>query len=102
MYDVKYNGRSYEKQSKSYKIRADIEIANLINIVTGIKTPMFIDDVESITEISLSNNIQTILSIVVKYNDLEVLYSYPDVLVKQRDSINRKIEENEEILLNAA
>ena len=63
---------------------------------------MFIDDVESITEISLSNNIQTILSIVVKYNDLEVLYSYPDVLVKQRDSINRKIEENEEILLNAA
>lgn len=102
VYDVKYNGRSYEKLSKSYKIRADIEIANLINIVTGIKTPMFIDDVESITEISLSNNIQTILSIVVKYNDLEVLYSYPDVLVKQRDSINRKIEENEEILLNAA
>ena len=102
VYDVKYNGRSYEKLSKSYKIRADIEIANLINIVTGIKTPMFIDDVESITEISLSNNIQTILSIVVKYNDLEVLYSYPDVLVKQRDSINRKIEENEEILQNAA
>ena len=102
VYDVKYNGRSYEKLSKSYKIRADIEIANLINMVTEIKTPMFIDDVESITEISLSNNIQTILAIVVKYNDLEVLYSYPDVLVKQRDSINRKIEENEEILQNAA
>ena len=102
VYDVKYNGRCYEKLSKSYKIRADIEIANLINIVTGIKTPMFIDDVESITEISLSNNMQTILSIVVKYNELEILYSYPDVLVKQRDSINKKIEENEEILLNAA
>ncbi|MGN1326929.1 MAG: hypothetical protein ACI4VQ_02430, partial [Clostridia bacterium] len=49
VYEIKYKGRKYEKLSKSYKLRADIEIANLINQVTEIKTPMFIDDVESIT-----------------------------------------------------
>ncbi len=102
VYDVKYDGRSYEKLSKSYKMRADIEIANLINKVTDIRTPMFIDDVESITQINFIDNMQTILSIVVKYNDLEILYSYPDVLIKQRDSINRRIEENGGILQNAA
>ena len=102
VYDIKYNGRSYEKLSKSYKLRADIEIARLINKVTDINTPMFIDDVESITQIDFNSNIQTILSIVVKYNDLEILYSYPEVLIRERESINRKIEESSNILENAA
>ena len=102
VYEIKYNGRSYEKLSKSYKLRADIEIARLINKVTDINTPMFIDDVESITQIDFNSNIQTILSIVVKYNDLEILYSYPEVLIRERESINKKIEESSNILENAA
>ena len=102
VYEIKYNGRNYEKLSKSYKLRADIEIANLINKITDINTPMFIDDVESITQIDLHTNIQTILSIVVKYNDLEILYSYPDVLIRERESINKKIEESSNILQNVA
>lgn len=102
VYEVKYKGRKYEKLSKSYKLRADIEIATLINRVTGINTPMFIDDVESITEIETTNNIQTIMAIVIKFNDLEVLYDYSDVLTRERDSINKKIEESSNLLQNAA
>lgn len=102
VYEVKYKGRKYEKLSKSYKLRADIEISTLINKVTGINTPMFIDDVESITEIETTNNIQTIMAIVIKFNDLEVLYDYSDVLTRERDSINKKIEESSNLLQNAA
>lgn len=102
VYEVKYKGRKYEKLSKSYKLRADIEIATLINNVTGINTPMFIDDVESITEIDTTNNIQTIMAIVIKFNDLEVLYDYSDVLTRERDSIIKKIEESSNLLQNAA
>ena len=80
----------------------DIEIAQLINKVSGIETPMFIDDVESITQINLKSNIQIILSIVIKFNNLEILYSYPDVLEREKISINKKIEESSNILQNAA
>ena len=102
IYEIKYDGRNYEKLSKSYKLRADIEISQLINKVTGIETPIFIDDVESITQINLKSNIQTILSIVIKFNNLEILYSYPDVLEREKISINKKIEESSNILQNAA
>lgn len=102
VYEIKYNGRTYEKLSKSYKLRADIEIATLINKVTGINTPMFIDDVESITKIDTTNNIQTIMAIVIKYNDLEVIYDYSEVLKRERDSINKKIEESSNNLLQNA
>ena len=102
VYEIRYNGRKYEKLSKSYKLRADIEIANLINQVTGIKTPMFIDDVESITGMSINPGTQAIMAIVIKYNELEILYNYQDVLLRERDSINKKIEESSNILQNAA
>lgn len=93
-YQVKYDGRDYEKLSKSYKLRADIEIAILINKVMGTKSPMFIDDVESITQINFDSGVQTILAKVIKYNDLEVLYSYQDVLQREKESINKIIEES--------
>ena len=102
VYEIKYNGRMYEKLSKSYKLRADIEIATLINKITGINTPMFVDDVESITQIDTTNNIQTIMAIVIKYNDLEVIYDYSEVLKRERDSINRKIEERSSNILQDA
>ena len=43
-----------------------------------------------------------ILAIVIKYNDLEILYDYSDVLIRERDSINKKIEESSNLLQNAA
>lgn len=102
VYEIKYKGRKYEKLSKSYKIRADIELATFINKVTKINTMMFIDDVESITQIATDSDVQTILAIVIKYNDLEILYDYSDVLLRERDSINKKIAESSEIFQNAA
>ena len=101
-YDIKYCGRKYEKLSKSYKLRADIEIATLINKITGINTTMFVDDVESITQLNNESGLQMILAIVIKYNDLEILYDYSDVLIRERDSINKKIEESSNLLQNAA
>ncbi len=102
VYEIKYCGRKYEKLSKSYKLRADIEIATLINKVTGINTFMFVDDVESITQIDNNSGLQMILAIVVKYNELEILYDYSDVLIRERDSINKEIEESSNLLQNAA
>ena len=101
-YEIRYNGKLYEQLSKSYKLRADIEIAGLINKVMKIDAPMFIDDVESITSIDMDSDTQTILSIVVKYNELEVFYSYSDVLLRERDSVNKKIEEISSLLQVAA
>lgn len=102
VYEIRYKGRKYEKLSKSYKLRADIEIARLINKVAGIETPMFIDDVESITQINFDKDIQVILAMVIKYNDLEILYSYQDVLQREKTSIIKKIEASCNLLQNAA
>ena len=63
---------------------------------------MFIDDVESITGMSINPGTQAIMAIVIKYNELEILYNYQDVLLRERDSINKKIEESSNILQNAA
>ena len=41
---------------------------------------MFVDDVESITQLNNESGLQMILAIVIKYNDLEILYDYSDVL----------------------
>jgi len=101
-YEIRYNGKLYEHLSKSYKLRADIEIANLINKVMDIQAPMFIDDVESITNIDIEDNTQTILAIVVKYNELEILNSYTDVLQREKESVNKKIQESSNLLQVAA
>lgn len=104
VYNIKYDGRDYEKLSRSYKLKADIEIATLINKIMDINTPIFIDDAESITNIDTNLNSQIIISFVIKYNDLEILYSYPEVLKRERDSINKKIDvsDRENYIVNAA
>lgn len=102
VYEIKYSGREYEKLSKSYKLRADIEIATLLNKVLGIKTPMFVDDVESITGMKLPKDTQIIMAIVVKFNELEILDSYSEVLEREKRSIDKKIEENSNQLMEAA
>lgn len=102
VYEIKFDGREYEKLSKSYKLRADIEIATLLNKVLGIKTPIFIDDVESITSMRLPKNTQVIMAIVVKFNELEILNSYSDVLEREKIAIDKKIQENTNQLMEAA
>lgn len=44
-----YNGRDYRRLSHSEKLRAGLEVSQLIKRLTGRRYPVFIDDVESIT-----------------------------------------------------
>ena len=48
----------------------------------------------------LPENTQVIIAKVVKYKDLEILYSYSDVLLREKESIDKKLEESN--LYNAA
>lgn len=99
VYIVKYDGIEYKDLSKSYKMRADFEIANLISKATKINSPMIIDDAESITNIQNIKDSQVIVSMVVKHCDLEILYNYQEVLKKVKNSIDMQITLNQPLVL---
>lgn len=91
--NIFYEGREYKKLSKSQQARACLEISNVFNNISGIKAPIFFDDAESTTNIQDIPGTQLIISSVVKYNNLEILYDYEDVLDRREKSIKREIEE---------
>ena len=45
---------------------------------------------------------QMVISLVIKYNPLEILYDYSDVLDRKRKSIEREIEEKSSLFVNQA
>ena len=92
--NIQYEGRDFKKLSKSQQARACLEISNVFNNISGINAPIFFDDAESTTDIQDIPNTQLIISLVVKYNPLEILYDYDDVLDRREKSIKREIEEN--------
>lgn len=92
--NIQYEGRDYKKLSKSQQARACLEISNVFNNISGINAPIFFDDAESTTDIQDIPNTQIIVSLVIKYNKLEILYDYNDVLDRKEKSIKREIEEN--------
>ena len=100
-YIVKYDGIEYKNLSKSYKMRADFEISNLISKATEINSPM-IDDAESITEINTNVSKQILVSIVVSKNEVEVLYDYDKVLEKIKESIDKQIANSTRFVLSNA
>ena len=91
--NIQYEGRDYKKLSKSQQARACLEISNVFNNISGIKAPIFFDDAESTTDIQEIPGTQLIISLVIKYNKLEILYDYDDVLDRRKKSIKREIEE---------
>lgn len=93
--NIQYEGRDYKKLSKSQQARACLEISNVFNNITGIKAPIFFDDAESTTDIQEIPGTQLIISLVIKYNKLEVLYDYDDVLDRKEKSIKKEIEEKD-------
>lgn len=101
-YIVKYDGIEYKNLSKSYKMRADFEISNLISKATEINSPMIIDDAESITEINTNVSKQILVSIVVSKNEVEVLYDYDKVLEKIKESIDKQIANSTRFVLSNA
>lgn len=102
-YSITYKGREYAKLSQSEKMRADFEIANFINIKSGIYTPMFIDDSERIRDITIYNETQVIIALYIKYSELDIFYDYNDVLKRKKQSIEQQLNEDEDFIwLNAA
>ena len=93
--NIQYDGRDYRKLSKSQQARACLEISNVFNNISGIKAPIFFDDAESTTDIPEIPGTQLIISLVIKYNKLEFLYNYEDVLERREKSIKREIEEKD-------
>lgn len=91
--NIQYEGRDYKKLSKSQQARACLEISNVFNNISGINAPIFFDDAESTTDIQEIPNTQLIISLVIKYNKLEILYDYEDVLDRREKSIKKEIEE---------
>ncbi len=91
--NIQYEGRDYKKLSKSQQARACLEISNVFNNISGINAPIFFDDAESTTDIQEIPNTQLIISLVIKYNKLEFLYDYEDVLDRREKSIKKEIEE---------
>jgi len=100
--NIQYEGRDYKKLSKSQQIRACLEISNVFNNLSGIKAPLFLDDAESTTDIGELSNTQIIISLVIKYNPLEILYDYSDVLQRRKKSIEREIEEKSSYVIELA
>ena len=100
--DIYYEGREYKKLSKSQQARACLEISNLFNNLSGIKAPIFLDDSESITDIKELANTQMIVSLVIKYNPLEILYDYSDVLDRKKKSVDREIAESSSFVVAQA
>lgn len=91
--NIQYEGRDYKKLSKSQQARACLEISNVFNNISGINAPIFFDDAESTTDIQEIPHTQLIISQVIKYNKLEILYDYEDVLNRKEQSIRTEIEE---------
>lgn len=100
-YIVQYEGRDYNKLSKSGQIRACLEISNLINKLSNLNVPIFLDDAESTSDIKELDT-QMIISIVVKHNKLEILSDYCDVLERKRMSIDKDINMNSNYILKQA
>lgn len=100
--DIFYEGREYKKLSKSQQARTCLEISNLFNNLSGIKAPVFLDDAESITDIQEMLNTQMIISLVIKYNPLEILYDYSDVLDRRKKSVEREMNENSSFVMQQA
>ncbi len=100
--NIQYEGRDYKKLSKSQQARASLEISNVFNNLSGIKAPTFFDDAESCTDFMELANTQMVVSLVIKYSPLEILYDYLDVLDRKRKSIEREMKEESSSFIEQA
>ncbi len=102
-YSITYKGREYNKLAQSEKMRVDIKMCDFINTMSGINTPMFIDDTERIRDITINSGMQIIIAHYIKYSELSILYDYNEVLEIKKESIEKQLAEDEEfIFLNVA
>ena len=69
-YKIFYDDKEFNVLSLSEKIRATLEISNLINKIVGLNAPTFIDNAESITHYNNEFDNQVIIAAVVKDQEL--------------------------------
>ena len=69
-YKIFYDDKEFNVLSLSEKIRATLEISNLINKIVGLNAPTFIDNAESITHYNDEFDNQVIIATVVKDQEL--------------------------------
>jgi len=70
-FKINYDGKEFNVLSHSEKIKAGLEIANLVMNITGVVVPIFIDNAEAITSYTEPNT-QVIEARVVEGKPLEV------------------------------
>lgn len=71
-FTVTYDGKDFKSLSLSEGIRANLEIASMMNQVLGMDFPMFVDNAESITHFDTPAATQLFLASVVKGAELTV------------------------------
>lgn len=69
---IEMNGKEYKKLSLSEKIKAGLELRNVISSQSEIEAPVFVDNAESITDIPVPDTGQLITATVVKDTELTV------------------------------
>jgi len=74
VFEVHYKGKPFRMLSLSESILCGLEISNMINTLSGLKIPVFIDNIESISSIpdDLKPNVQLFLAKFVDQNPLSV------------------------------
>ena len=77
-----YNGRRYDRLSLSEKVRAGMELSELIKRLTGRNYPVFVDNMESIEDLkNVQPTGQVFMANCVKRSDLSVRVLRPIVPV---------------------
>lgn len=72
-YKILYDNKEYNVLSLSEKLRASLEISNLVNKRVELKAPIFIDNSESITHYDKEFDTQVIFAKVVENKELELV-----------------------------
>ena len=72
-YKIFYDNKEFNVLSLSEKIRATLEISNLINNIVGLNLPTFIDNSESITHYNKEFDNQVILAKVAEKQELKLI-----------------------------
>lgn len=75
-FEIYYQDKEFKVLSTSEKIKAGLEISNLVMNLTNTKYPIFIDNAESITKYNIDINTQVIEARVVEGKELTIIPKY--------------------------
>ena len=75
-YFITYKGNEFKNLSRSETIATSLEISNMLNKISGVNLPLFVDDSESCADYNFiedfSNDTQILIAKVEKGQNLEI------------------------------